>query len=85
MTVVADTPDVIALYMMPGTTYKHPRAINGSAVPHFLPDDWVLVDRQWLGGGALYLAQPGQWYVIMGLLRDDKRRIERWYVNLQPP
>jgi hypothetical protein len=85
VTVVADTPDVIALYMMPGTTYKHPRAIDGSPVPHFLPDDWVLVDTQWLGGGALYLSQPGQWYVIMGLLRDDNQRIERWYVNLQTP
>lgn len=85
VTVVADTPDVIALYMMPGTTYKHPRALDGSPVPHFLPDDWVLVDTQWLGGGALYLSQPGQWYVIMGLLRDDNQGIERWYVNLQTP
>jgi len=85
VTVVADTPALIALYMMPGTTYKHPRAIDGSPVPHFLPDDWVLVDTQWLGGGALYLSPPGQWYVIMGLLRDDNRRIERWYINLQTP
>jgi hypothetical protein len=85
VTVVADTPDVIALYMMPGTTYKHPRAVNGSPVPHFLPDEWVLVDTQWLGGGALYLSQPGQWYVILGLFGDDNQRIERWYVNLQTP
>src|SRR6266508_4227058 len=85
VTVVADTPDVIALYMMPGTTYKHPRAIDGSSVPHLLPDEWVLVDTQWLGGGALYLSQPGQWYVILGLFGDDNQRIERWYVNLQTP
>jgi hypothetical protein len=85
VTVVADTPDVIALYMMPGTTYKHPRAIDGSPVSHFLPDDWVLVDTQWLGGGALYLSQPGQWYVIIGFLRDDNQCIERWYINLQTP
>jgi Protein of unknown function (DUF402) len=85
VTVVVDTPEVIALYMMPGTIYKHPRAIDGSPVPHFLPDEWVLVDTQWFGGGALYLAPPGQWYVIMGLLGDDNQRIERWYVNLQTP
>jgi uncharacterized protein DUF402 len=85
VTVVADTPDVIALYMMPGTIYKHPRAMDGSPVPHFLPDQWVLVDTQWFGGGALYLAPPGQWYVIMGLFGDDNQRIERWYVNLQTP
>jgi hypothetical protein len=85
VTVVADTPDVIALYMMPGTIYKHPRAMDGSPVPHFLPDDWVLIDTQWRGGGALYLAPPGQWYVILGLFGDDNQRIERWYVNLQTP
>jgi Protein of unknown function (DUF402) len=85
VTVVADTPDVIALYMMPGTIYKHPRAIDGSPVPHFLPDDWMLVDQQWWGGSALYLSPPGQWYVILGLFGDDNQRIERWYVNLQTP
>ena len=85
VTVVADTPKMIALYMMPGTTYKHPRALDGSPVPHFLPDEWVLVDTQWRGGGALYLAPPGQWYVILGLFGDDNQRIERWYVNLQTP
>ena len=85
VTVVADTPDVIALYMMPGTIYKHPRAMDGSPVPHVLPDQWVLVDTQWFGGGALYLSPPGQWYVIMGLFGDDNQRIERWYVNLQTP
>jgi hypothetical protein len=45
VTVVADTPEVIALYMMSGTIYKHPRSIDGSPVPHFLPDEWVLVAR----------------------------------------
>jgi hypothetical protein len=85
VTVVVDTPDMIALYMMPDTTYKHPRAIDGSPVPHFLPDEWVLIDTQLRGGGALNLAPPGQWYVIMGLLGDDNQRIERWYVNLQTP
>jgi len=85
VTVVADTPEVIALYMMPGTIYKHPRAIDGSPVPHFLPDAWVLIDTQWRGGGALYLAPPGQWYVILGFFGDDNQRIERWYVNLQTP
>jgi hypothetical protein len=85
VTVVVDTPDVIALYMMPGTIYKRPQAIDGTPVPHFLPDEWVLIDTQWYGGGALYLSPPGQWYVIMGLFGDDNQRIERWYVNLQTP
>jgi hypothetical protein len=85
VTVVADTPEVIALYMMPGTIYKHPRALDGSPVPHFLPDEWVLVNQQWVGGGALYLSPPGQWYVLMGLFADDNQQIKYWYVNLQTP
>jgi hypothetical protein len=85
VTVVADVPDVIALYMMPDTTCKHPCAIDGSPVPHFLPDEWLLIDRQWQGGGALYLSQPGQWYAIMGLFEDNGERIEQWYINLQTP
>jgi hypothetical protein len=48
VTVVADTPDVIALYMMPGTIYKHPRAMDGSPVPHFLPDQWYWLTRSGL-------------------------------------
>jgi hypothetical protein len=85
VTVVADTPDVIALYMMPGTICKHPCGYEGSPVPHFLPDEWQLIDRQWQGGGALYLSQPGQWYAVMGLFGENGERIERWYINLQTP
>ena len=83
ITVVADTPDVIALYMMPGTIYKHPRAIDGRPVPRFLPDEWVLIDTQWFGGGALYLSQPGQWYVILGLFEGRQPAHRGGYVNVQ--
>ena len=33
VTVVQDTPDVIAFYMMPGTSYKHPRVVAPIASP----------------------------------------------------
>jgi protein associated with RNAse G/E len=84
VTVVADTSELIALYMMPGTICKHPRAIDGSPVSHFLPDSWVLQDREWWGGGALYLTYPGSWYVTIGFFRDNTT-ISEWYVNLQTP
>jgi hypothetical protein len=85
VTVVADTLDLIALYMMPGTTCKLPRAADNTPLPCFLPDHWIMVDTPWQGGAALYLSQPGQWYATMGLFGDDGQRIERWYVNLQTP
>jgi hypothetical protein len=78
VTVVTDTTDLIALYMLPGTTCKLPRAADGTPLPCFLPDNWILADTQWCGGGALYLSQPGQWYAIMGLFGVDAGRIERW-------
>lgn len=32
VTVVQDTSDLIAFYMMPGTRYKHPRATDGGPI-----------------------------------------------------
>ncbi|BAU11978.1 hypothetical protein LEP3755_25020 [Leptolyngbya sp. NIES-3755] len=84
VTVVEDTPELIALYIMPGTICKHPQAIDGSPVPHFLPDCWVLQDKVWWGGGALYLTYPGSWYVTIGFFRDNTT-VSEWYVNLQTP
>lgn len=85
VTVVEDTPNLIALYMMPGTIYKHPRAIDGSPINHFLPDSWVLQDKEWWGGRALYLTYPGSWYVTIGFFREDNATIAEWYINLQTP
>ena len=45
MTLVRDDADLIAYYMAPGTRYLHPRAPDGGPIPHFLPDDWRLVER----------------------------------------
>jgi protein associated with RNAse G/E len=85
VTVVEDTSELIALYMMPGTVCKHPRAINGLPVPHFLPDSWVLQDKVWCGGGALYLAYPSAWYVTIGFFNENNTAISEWYINLQTP
>ena len=85
VTVVQDTADLIVLYMMPGTIYRYPRLPDGSAIPFFLPDTWILVDRVWHGGGALYLTKPGDWYVLIGFFNDENTAITTWYINLQMP
>lgn len=38
VTVVQDTHELIALYMMPGTVYKHPRILEADRVPAIMPD-----------------------------------------------
>jgi hypothetical protein len=85
VTVVEDTSELIALYMMPGTVCKHPGAMGGSPVTHFLPDYWVLQDKEWRGGGALYLAYPHCWYVTIGFFNEDNTMVTEWYINLQTP
>ena len=53
VTVVRDDPDLIALYMMPGTTYKHPRLPDSDEVPRIIAArDWRMVDVPWIGGGG---------------------------------
>ena len=37
VTVVRDDPDLVALYMMPGTIYKHPRLPDSDEVPGSSP------------------------------------------------
>src|SRR4028118_1239038 len=71
VTVVEDTPELTVLYMAPGTTYKHPRTLQGDQMPKLLlAEDWRLVDVSWYGGGALYLSKPGERYMIIGFRND---------------
>jgi hypothetical protein len=85
VTVVRDTPDLLALYMMPGTRYKHPRTLDGSSIPPFLADDWMLVDVRWQGCGALYLSIPGAWHMVILFWQTGQPAFPGWYVNLQEP
>src|SRR3954449_3633945 len=66
VTVVQDTPDLLALYMMPGTIYKHPRMLDSDEVPPImLAREWRLVDVAWIGGGTLMLSRPGDHSMLM--------------------
>jgi hypothetical protein len=77
--------ELIVLYMMPGTEYKHPRKLNGDPVDSFLQKPWVLVDRVWSGGACLYITRPGLHYVVMHFWNLDHLTTDYWYVNLQTP
>jgi hypothetical protein len=85
VTVVRDDPDLIALYMMAGTVYKHPRRLDSDEVPQIIAArDWRMVDVPWVGGGALYLSRPGTHYMLIAFWNDDGT-LRSWYVNLQDP
>lgn len=86
VTVVEDNAELLALYMAPGTIYKHPRVFGADRIPEVMPDaPWRLVDLTWYGGGALYLSRPGEPYMIIGFRSDDNTQLTTWYVNLQDP
>jgi hypothetical protein len=86
VTVVRDAPDLIALYMMPGTVYKHPRLPGRDEIPPFmLSENWRLVDVPWTGGGALFLSRPGDHYMVVAFWAEDRTTLTSWYVNLQDP
>ncbi len=87
VTVVQDTSELTALYMMPGTIYKHPRKLNSVSLPDwedFLRGDWQLIDATWCGGGALYLSYPGDAHMVVAFY-DEQNILQSWYVNLQEP
>ena len=85
VTVVHDTSRLIVLYMAPGTIYKHPRMLTCERVPDTMIDEWVLIDQQWAGGGALYISEPDAPYAIMLFWSEDHSEFLAWYVNVQEP
>ncbi|MDP9311232.1 MAG: DUF402 domain-containing protein [Chloroflexota bacterium] len=85
VTVVQDTARLIALYIAPGTIYKHPRTPHGEPVPDTMIDEWVLIDQQWAGGGALYLSEPDAPYALILFWNENHAEFLAWYVNVQEP
>lgn len=88
VTVVQDTPDLVALWMASGTCWKVPRALDGSPVRPStrLPDaKWQLVDQVWEYGDTLFLAVPGNVHAVHVMWSEGRSRFAGWYINLQDP
>ncbi|MCA9880265.1 MAG: DUF402 domain-containing protein [Thermomicrobiales bacterium] len=86
VTVVRDTPELVALWMAPGTHWLQPRRPDGGPVGivDVLRDAWVLADATWQGGGALTLQIPSAAHAVIGFW-DDHQQLASWYLNLQAP
>ncbi|RAJ71598.1 uncharacterized protein DUF402 [Streptomyces sp. Amel2xB2] len=89
VTVVRDTPELLAAWVAPGTVCVKPEMADGTPVHHeplatryTRPRRTVL--SRWFGTGVLKLAVPGEpWSVWLFWERDWQ--FKNWYVNLEEP
>ncbi|OON81361.1 cytidylyl-2-hydroxypropylphosphonate hydrolase [Streptomyces tsukubensis] len=89
MTVVQDTPELLAAWIAPGTECVKPAIADGTPV-HDEPlatrytRPRTLVRDEWYGMGVLKLARPGEPWSVW-LWWDRGWRFQNWYVNLEEP
>ncbi|MET9350752.1 cytidylyl-2-hydroxypropylphosphonate hydrolase [Streptomyces termitum] len=89
VTVVRDTPELLAVWMAPGTECVRPVLADGTSV-----HDEPLATRytaprtteraRWTGSGVLKLARPADPWSVW-LFWERGWRFRSWYVNLEEP
>lgn len=77
--VVADTDDLLALYMPGGGPLRFP-AGDFFGAPH----PWA-GKNSWSGHGVLHLQRPGEMHAIWVFWKGLRRELAGWYVNIQEP
>ncbi|WUD73446.1 DUF402 domain-containing protein [Streptomyces sp. NBC_00510] len=89
VTVVRDDPELLAVWMAPGTECVKPVLADGSPIHHepletrYLKPRTTCVDRWW-GAGVLKLARPDEPWSVW-LFWEQGWRFKNWYVNLEEP
>ncbi|GAA3086486.1 hypothetical protein GCM10020254_33650 [Streptomyces goshikiensis] len=89
VTVVEDTPELLAVWMAPGTECVKPVLADGTPV-HAEPlatrytAPRTTVRARWFGTGVLKLARPGDPWSVW-LFWERGWRFKNWYVNLEEP
>lgn len=89
VTVVRDDPDLLAVWMAPGTACVKPVLADGSAIhreplaTRYVKPRTTRVE-QWWGTGVLKLARPGEPWSVW-LFWEQGWRFKNWYVNLEEP
>ncbi|NJQ05014.1 cytidylyl-2-hydroxypropylphosphonate hydrolase [Streptomyces lonarensis] len=89
MTVVRDTPEVLAVWIAPGTECVRPLLADGTPLHHEplstrYTKPRVVARDHWKGTGVLKLARPGDPWSVW-LFWDEGWRFRNWYVNLEEP
>ncbi|MCM2576268.1 cytidylyl-2-hydroxypropylphosphonate hydrolase [Streptomyces meridianus] len=89
VTVVQDSPELLAVWMAPGTTCVKPVLADGTpvyreplATRYTKPRG--IIRARWFGTGVLKLARPGDPWSVW-LFWDRGWRFRNWYVNLEEP
>jgi hypothetical protein len=77
--VVADTSDLLALYLAEGTPFGFPEG-DFPGGPH----PWSGRDR-WHGHGVLMLHHPGDMHGVWVFWEGAEREFAGWYLNIQEP
>ena len=91
VTVVADSPECIALYLTVGTPIKIPVGHDGRPIPRSLSYEervslpWRLGDGLWREESVLWLIRPGAAHAIGLFRRGEARSFSGWYGDLQAP
>jgi hypothetical protein len=91
VTVVEDSPQLIALYLAMGTPIKRPVGRDRLPIPRFQsyesedPVPWQLGDARWVEHSVLWLARPGEAHAIGLFWAGEAREFVGWYGNLQAP
>jgi hypothetical protein len=85
--VVRDSPELIALYIPPGTICKRPRQVDGRPLGLMGSDEeWQVADWPWQGEGSLSLVLPGAAHAVYCFWQaSEQRSLSCWYINLQKP
>jgi hypothetical protein len=87
VTVIQDTPDLVALYFRNNTVWKvctPPNAFTSLIQCKANLSEWDIVDATWQLGETLFLIVPGEAHATH-LMRNAAGTFMGWYVNLQEP
>ena len=89
VTVVRDTPDLLAVWLAPGTECIRPVLTDGTAVHEEPLATRYTAPRttargHWFGTGVLKLARPGDPWSVW-LFWERGWQFRSWYVNLEEP
>jgi len=91
VTVVEDSPEVIALYVAVGTPIRDAVYPDGTSIPRRIPYeerfaiDFRLGDGVWHTEARLLLARPGAAHAFSAFWDAETWEFHGWYIDLQAP
>jgi hypothetical protein len=85
--VVQDKPELLALYVPPGTIWNRPQALDGKRVTavNRAHSEWKLHEEAWTGSFRLRMTIPGADYSVLIFWDAPYTGRYSWYINLEDP